>query len=241
MAQQVAQLPTEISFENVNGTLVLPFDHKDTKNYPVNIFTLRKQFNQRIGADLPVRFMATNGTPLYLHFQKKNLCCMKINIGDDTLGNPWLLGLGSTDQHIGVSEGYGKAKVGYWAFRWAVDEIVRLLLMGPVKENQWRTKVNSALTTILHMTIEPVRFHVLFQHDNRTLIQPKFKSRDPTTGETALINAWGSISRCLEGEMISAIIEMTLEVTEDLVVEAERNTSLARLLIAVPCIEDIDQ
>ncbi|PWA56351.1 P-loop containing nucleoside triphosphate hydrolase [Artemisia annua] len=57
-------------------------------------------------------YLLLEETQAELHSQKLNLYCMKINIGDDALGNPWLLGKRNTDQHIRVIEGYGKATVG---------------------------------------------------------------------------------------------------------------------------------
>nr|GEY64015.1 hypothetical protein [Tanacetum cinerariifolium] len=70
-----------------------------------------------------------------------------------------------TNRHIGVTESYTKAKVGYERFQLAVDALISLFknLKGVSAEDikkitgdrRWRSKVSYDLTSILYMSIEP--------------------------------------------------------------------------------------
>ncbi|GKB31360.1 hypothetical protein Tco_0870761 [Tanacetum coccineum] len=129
----------------------------------------KKLFTSRLGPDLILRFLGSiPRQKLYLHFQLWDLYCMKLNVGDVTLGTPWLLGKGDTDRHIGVTESYGRTRVGYERFQVAVDDVIGCFKKQTGKDikklkgdRTWRGILNFDLTSILYMSIEPVRFRWL--------------------------------------------------------------------------------
>nr|GEZ73930.1 hypothetical protein [Tanacetum cinerariifolium] len=136
---------------------------------------------------------------------------MKLNIGDETLERPWVLGPWGTDRHIGVTESYSKAKVGYERFQLAVDDLINLFknlkglssvedikkIMG---NRDWRSKVSFDLTSILYMSIELVRFSGLSTYYYLYDISVKSYVRDATDEEDKLIDLIG-------GDMEECIVE----------------------------------
>ncbi|GKD95140.1 hypothetical protein Tco_1374977 [Tanacetum coccineum] len=241
----------EIALEYVNGFPFVPFDILDPNKFLPTIFFLRKLFTTRLGADLIIRFLGSiPGQKLYLHFQLWDLYCMKLNFDDETLETPWLLGPGDTDRHIGVSEAYGKAKVGYVRFQRAVDDLIGLFkdLKGvssveDIKkitgDRDWRSKVTYDLTSILYMSIEPVRFPWLSTYYYLYDISVKSDVRDTTDGEDKLICSWRSVSDCSFSDGCYDIATMELPITKERVKEAEKDPKLARHCVAVPCITDM--
>ncbi|PWA85676.1 hypothetical protein CTI12_AA145830 [Artemisia annua] len=228
-----------------NDSKVMTFKFKTVSEYLRSIYTLRKEFNNRFGRDLIIRFESEqlrfengieNGA-VYLHIERKNLYCMRFNVDAHNLDNPWLLGEGTT---LRIRESYsGTVKVGFTRLQEAINEIVgrfrppAFLLR---KTDAWRDTVADALYCIFVMVIEAVRFNWLL-HDFCFLIRDQVNCRGLTGEEWNLINSWGTISElCLQNlEWGTTVIWAPL--TAAMIVNATTNPRFARHCIAVPNIK----
>ncbi|GJU84871.1 hypothetical protein Tco_1292417 [Tanacetum coccineum] len=143
--------------------------------------------------------------------------------------------LGDTDKHIGVTESYGRTRVGYERFQVAVDDVIGCFKKQTVKDikklkgdRTWRGKLNFDLTSILYMSIEPVRFRWLSTDYYLYEIAVKSKERDATDGEVELIGSWGSVLDCSFRDGSYDITTMDLSITVESVRGAVRYPKLAR-------------